>query len=52
MHVVANKCPTIVGLPLYIEASQCIVQDPNKYPILQCKALAEPPVEIVDLLSV
>ncbi len=50
MYVVTNECATVVGLPLFVEASQCTVQSLNKYSVLRLKALTQPLVKLINLL--
>ena len=50
MDVIAYKCPSIVGLAVYIRASQCI-KSVNKHSISAYKTVSEPLADVFYLVA-
>ena len=51
MDVIAYKSPSIVGLVVYIKASQCIIKGFNKYSISANKTVSEPLADVFYLVA-
>ena len=51
MDVIAYKGPSIVGLAVYIKASQCIIKGFNKHSISANKTVREPLADVFYLVA-